>query len=617
MIPKSLLFCLLFLCVTGKVLFSQTYDAEVLNYSTLYELDKGKLVKTDSVIIQINNREGDQYTEITIPYSKSERVSNIEAWIENKQGTKVRELKKSEIKDRSAISDISLYEDNFNKYFELKHHVYPYKVFYTYKTTYRNFITIAYWTPVIYNLIPTKTAKLKTILPKGFLYNTFISDSSDFKTDSTETNITTEWETSFLKPIKPEIFSQPENLIPYVIVAPVNFNYGVEGSTQSWESYGNWQYRLMQGLDILPEDEKNKVSTLIHGVTDKREIIKILYHYLQDYTRYINVSIGIGGLKPYPASYVSQNKYGDCKALTNYMKALLSYVGIESFYCKIYAGDQPHILRKDFAGPQFNHIILAVPLNNDTIWLENTNNTNPFGYLGTFTQNRDALLVSEDHSHLVRTPALKPEDNQASYKLEFDLSISGNTELKLNVSFKGENFELFNQLHTGYNDTEKDRIIRRYMPFENYEVLNWDLKKLNRDTARIELHATLNLNKFLKPLGKEYYFSLFSSKIPPFTIPSNRNFPVELPYPICNSDTLIYNIPTGYQIKNQPDSISIKTRFGNYNLRIKVLDGKIQEIQRFDLFSASYSLEQYPEFYAFIKSVEDIDRMKIILRPCD
>ncbi len=617
MISKSLFFYLFLQIIFHQSLFSQSFDAEVVRYTSLYEIDKDKLIATDSVTIQVNNRSGDKYTEVSIPYSKSEKISDIEAWIEDMNGKKVRELKNSEIKEKSAISDISLYEDNFTKYFELKHHVYPYKVFYTYTTTYRNFITIAYWSPVIYNSIPTKTAKLKTILPKGFQYNTFKSNISDFKTDSTETNVATEWEASYLNPIKPEIFSNPEYLIPYVIVAPLNFNYGVEGSTQNWESYGNWQYRLMQGLDILPDDEKNTVLALIKGVTDKKEIVKILYHYLQDHTRYINVSIGIGGLKPYPASYVSQNKYGDCKALTNYMKALLSYVGIESFYTKIYAGDQPHILIKDFAGPQFNHIVLAVPLNSDTIWLENTNNTNPFGYLGTFTQNRDALLVSQDHSHLVRTPALRPEENQASYKLEFDLNASGNTELKLNMSFKGDDFEKFNQLHTEFTDSEKDRIIRSYMPFDNYEVLNWDLKKLNRDTAHIELNATLNLNKFLKPLGNEYYFSLFPCRIPPFTIPSNRNLPVELPYPICNSDTLIYNLPTGYKVKNHPDSISITTIFGSYTMKFNVSEGKIQEIKRFNLFSASYSLEQYPEFYAFIKSVKDIDRMKIILKPCD
>jgi hypothetical protein len=340
-----------------------------------------------------------------------------------------------------------------------------------------------------------------------------------------------------------------------------------------------------------------------------------LYHYLQDHTRYINVSIGIGGLKPYPASYVAQNKYGDCKALTNYMKALLSYAGIESFYTTVYASEQPHPIIKNLAGPQFNHVVLAVPLKNDTIWLENTNNTNPFGYMGTFTPDHDALLNCNDHSRLIRIPALKTEDILVSYKLEFDLNKSENAQVKLNMSFKGRDFEAFNQLHSVFNDSEKDRIIRDYMPFDNYEVVDWNLVKLHRDTARIELKATLNLNKLLKPLGNEYYLSIYPCRIPTFGPPANRTLPVVLPYPICNSDTLVYNLPLGYELKSKFEPISIKTKFGTYELALIVGNGKILVTKRFELFPGSYSIEQYLDLYSFIQSVKDVDRRKIIIKP--
>ena len=616
MITKLLLLCLISLFILTKQVFSQKVDAEVINYTTLCEVGTGKLTQTDSITIQINNRVGDKYTEISLPYSKTEKISDLDAWIENMDGTKVRDLKKSEITDKSAISDMSLYEDDFIKLFQLKHNVYPYKVIYTYKTTYKNFLTIAAWSPIIDVAIPTRSAKLTIKLLKNFKFNSYVNNIPEgCQIDSTENDLFLQWKASYNKPIKSEIYSQPDCLEPFVIVAPLHFQYGVEGSSKDWDSFGNWQYRLIQDLDILPEAEKNTISALINGITDKKEIIRTLYHYLQDHTRYINVSIGIGGLKPYPASYVAQNKYGDCKALTNYMKAMLSFAGIESFYTTVYASNQPRTFIKSFAGQQFNHVVLTVPLKNDTIWLENTNNTNPFGYMGTFTQNRDALVVSKDRSRLVRIPALKTEDNHVSYKLAFDLNVKGNTKVTLNISFKGEDFETFNNLHSEFNAEEKDRIIRDYMPFDNYEVINWDLKKLHRDTARIELNATLDLNKFLKPLGNEYYLSLFPSRIPPFTLPANRTLPVDLPYPICNSDTLIYNLPTGYALKTLPDTISTKTQFGNYEMTLRVLDRKVMVTKRFELFPGSYSIEQYPDFYAFIQSVKVSEGKKIIIKP--
>lgn len=616
MLSKLMCFCSTIILVLIQEVSAQNFDAEVVKYSTLCVVEKDKLTQTDSITIQINNRVGDGYTEISIPYSKTEKVSDIDAWIENMEGTKVRVLKKGDIIDKSAISDISLYEDNYNKCFQLKHNLYPYKVNYTYKTTYRSFISIACWTPMLHRDIPTRNARLSIVFPNSFPFNKFVNNISEgYRIDSTATNLFLQWTASYNKPIKTEIFSQPEEFKPYVIVAPLHFQYGVEGSTKDWESFGNWQYRLIQDLDILPDNEKNTVSTLIKGITDKKEIVKILYHYMQDHTRYINVSIGIGGLKPYPASYVAQNKYGDCKALTNYMKAMLSFAEIESFYTTVYASEQPHSLIKTFVGHQSNHVVLAVPLINDTIWLENTVNTNPFGYMGTFTQNRDALLNCNDHSRLIRIPALKMKDDLVSYKMEFDLNINENAKVKLNMSFKGRDFEAFNQLHSEFNDSEKDRIIRDYMPFDNYEVVNWDLKKLHRDTARIELDATLNLNKFLKPLGNEYYLSIYPIRIPAFSLPANRTLPVVLPYPICNSDTLIYNLPTGYELKSRPEPISVKTQFGNYEFALNVAKGKILVTKKFELFPKSYSIEQYSDFYSFIKSVKEFEGRKIIIKP--
>jgi hypothetical protein len=93
--------------------------------------------------------------------------------------------------------------------------------------------------------------------------------------------------------------------LPYVKIVPLNFHYGIGGSTADWRSFGEWQADLIQGLGALPESEKQKITALVGDRKDKREIVKILYHYLQDNTHYINVTIDIGGFIPYPAEYVA------------------------------------------------------------------------------------------------------------------------------------------------------------------------------------------------------------------------------------------------------------------------------------------------------------------------
>ncbi len=107
------------------------------------------------------------------------------------------------------------------------------------------------------------------------------------------------------------------------IEAPLNFKYGQSSSWESWISFGNWIYALNKGRDILPDSEKEKIDNLTNGINDNETKAKILYYHMEDYTRYINVAVKIGGLQTYPAEDVCVNRYGDCKALTNYIISLI------------------------------------------------------------------------------------------------------------------------------------------------------------------------------------------------------------------------------------------------------------------------------------------------------
>ena len=614
MFSKYIFLSLFLLFFIQSELSSQQFDAEVLKYRSIREVLKDKLIETDSITIQINNRNGDKYSKIEIEYSENEKLLNLDAWIEDLNAKKIRRLNKGDIVVKSSISNSSMYEDHYIKCFELRNNEYPYKVIYTFKRLHSNFLFLAYWIPVIYTCVPTRNAILDVLIPSNLQFKKYENNIFSVHLDSTKKNTILQFKASYNKPIKEEIFSQSDSLLPKVMIAPLYFDYGVKGCTKDWESFGKWQYQLIEGLDQLPEKEKNVISRLIKGVTDKKEIVKILYHYLQDNTRYINVTLGIGGLKPYPASYVAENKYGDCKALTNYMKAILAFAGVESFYTIVYAGEETHSLIKDFAALQFNHVILAVPIGSDTIWLENTSNISPFGYLGSFTQNREALLISKNNSKLVRIPALKREECLILRKCYFDLNINGNTQAVLNFSLKGESFDKFNDLNSNCAAQFKERFIREYI-FDDLEIDHWNLKKQNRDSSQIDLvFNNLNL-KILNQLEGDYYFNLPQIGVPPFTTPAKRTLPVQLPYPIYKIDSLIYKLPVGYELKTQLDPIQLKSEFGNFKMNLDTIGGKLIIFRKLELYRGYYMISKYHDFFNFIKAIKDYDSNSIIIKP--
>ena len=99
--------------------------------------------------------------------------------------------------------------------------------------------------------------------------------------------------------------------------------------------------------------------------------------------------MGIGGWKPMPASEVSKKGYGDCKALTNYMRTLLTAAGIPSYYAIIYNDDSVINFDKDFPKLDGNHVILMVPTEKNDIWLENTSQRVAFNHLSYSSHNRN------------------------------------------------------------------------------------------------------------------------------------------------------------------------------------------------------------------------------------
>lgn len=155
--------CLIVLIVLNISAFSQINDAELTYQETNIVLLNGKLYKSITNEIKIFNRAGEEFTKVSIPYSKLIKISKLEACIKDMNGIIIKRLGKGEISDRNAISDMAFYEDNFVKEFTLKHNVYPYSIFYSYQLQQDEFLQIEEWLPVIGRKVPTIKAVLEDL----------------------------------------------------------------------------------------------------------------------------------------------------------------------------------------------------------------------------------------------------------------------------------------------------------------------------------------------------------------------------------------------------------------------------------------------------------------------
>lgn len=604
---------LFFLVINNLSAKAQNYDAEVINSEIVISINNGKLNKIVNYQIKIYNRAGEKYTKVRIPHSPISKASKIKAFITNVNGSVIKKISKRDIITKSAISSFSFYEDDLVKEFTLKHNRYPYILNYSYQINESDFVAIDYWTPMFSADIPTLKASFKVYVPSNYDINIHESNIEKGKISTFETTTKYKWEGSYNCTFKDEVYA-PDfwEEIPMVRVVPINFNFDKSGNLSTWVSYGNWQYELNKGLSELPEKEKLIIDKLVAGVDNDMEKIKKLYHYLQDETRYVNISIETGGLKPYPASYVAQNKYGDCKALSNYFKSVLSYAGIKSFYTKIYADDMVNQFLNNFPSPQFNHIILCVPTLSDTLWLDCTSDA-AFSYVGTSIQNREVFVIDKDKSFITRTPKLEIKDvvRERKIKLKYNSDLSANISFTNN--YKGDGYESLLSLNCDYSENRKKQIVRNYIVEDNFELQDFSFDLQDRDSTNIKLEYSAFSRNYFQAYGKELFVKTIPFYIPNFEKVKDRTLPVQIDYPIYYIDTLDFEIPEGYVLNNLPKEINESNDYGKYSLAYIKNDKTIRVCKKFILNEGKYSIEQYSEFFRFIDLARSSEKKSILI----
>ncbi|MEQ8472719.1 MAG: DUF3857 domain-containing protein [Marinoscillum sp.] len=500
----SLIF--IYSCLSYGV-YAQSTGSRIAQYSEHITVENGSHKREVSYLIEINDQESNWLGDIEIYHDEGDKYKLLEAeLLDYTQVNTIRKIKKKDIETISANSRGTFFDDRLVDKFSLKHNEYPYYIKYSYSIESQNFLYVSYWVPRKYNAVPVTKSRLTVTRPANFeIAIDSIGRFEYTKTQDPEKSdwLSETWSIENPKKVEQAPFSSPNiEELDQIQIVPLQFTYGVSGRQDSWEQFGDWISRLNDGLDDLPPMETSRLKTKFGHLKDTVTLIKSLYNYLQDNTRYINVSLDIGGLKSYPASYVLNNQYGDCKALTMYMKALLKVFNIPSYYTIIEAGDNAQRIDINFPSQQFNHVILCVPTRTDTLWLENTSSSSPFNYLGTFTQNRTALLANGLQSKLVRTPPLTPEDVRVVN--HFNLGVSGtNLTGTLRILSKGEDFESFAYVSRFYNSKDQLNYAKSYLGKWNTYFINPEISIPNRNVNSGKLTADVNFQQAVKTVANK------------------------------------------------------------------------------------------------------------------
>jgi len=590
------------------------FDKLNINYENY-----NKVTVTNEFAVTVLKEAGLKYAYHFESYDKKSKIDKFEATLYDASGKKIRELKSKDLKDVSAADGFSMYLDDRVKYYEFTPASYPFTIHYYIKTISSNTLFLPKWIPVGDYDVGVESSSFAFTNSSSYQIRKKEKNFDHWNVERSEISNSWNYSLKNIPPVKDEILSPYLNeIMPVVIFAPTEFELeGRKGRFENWKDFGKWYYdNLLQDKQDLSEQEKQTIRQLVEDVSDPVEKVRILYQYMQNKTRYINISIGIGGWEPYPASYVSNKSYGDCKALSNYMMSILQAVGIDAFHTIISGNPYKKVdIDKDFAYMQGNHMIINVPTETDTIWLECTNQQTAFNYLGKFTDDRFALSVTPEGGKIVRTQNYPPDVNKELILGKGEILPNGNLKTNLIIKDSGLQYDL--TYRTGFESSqEQKRTLNDWFSvLPNLSIKNYEFEN-DRKNAVFITKAELESGQFAKIFGNNMTLNLipFSRSESGLKKDNSRKYPFEIRFGYTDEVEYELKIPKGYVMNQAFEPLIYVSEFGNYLLTLEVLNPETLKINRKLLVKDGvYPKEKFNDYVEFRRKISSLDNSKILL----
>jgi hypothetical protein len=268
---------------------------------------------------------------------------------------------------------------------------------------------------------------------------------------------------------------------------------------------------------------------------------------------------------------------------------------------------------KDFASVgQMNHVILEVPLQDDTLWLECTNPQLPMGYVHEDIAGHDAIEVSESGGRLVRLPAYADSLNRMYSQVRIGLEGDGSAKVTLTQKSSHWQYEQVKPLLT-MDQKDRQRVLLRMMRVPQAEISQMDISE---QQAEMTLQAEVQSQKYANATGQRLFVPVcplhqgYSAPV----ANSDRQEDIFMEMGYLDEDDIILTIPDGYEIEAMPKNLVIDKPFGSFAFMVVPNGKEIRIMNRLLMKSGTFDKSQYPELTTFIKTIAGAYGQKIVLK---
>ncbi|MFH1202380.1 MAG: DUF3857 domain-containing protein, partial [Candidatus Omnitrophota bacterium] len=417
------------------------------------------------------------------------------------------------------------------------------------------------------------------------------------------------WQFKDLPQIMPEPSMPPESQInPAIILS----------TFKSWQEIYNWWWKLAQGKIKADSAIKDKVRELTGNKDSQEEKARAIYNFCAQKIRYVAVEYGQAGYEPHQAEDIFRNKYGDCKDQAILLVTMLKEAGF--WACPVLIATKEYYnLTEDFPAVLFNHCIAALSFKGQTIFLDPTAQTCPFGDLPVDDQGRKVLLFQESGYKIQDTPNYPARHNLISQRLRIIVSPEESVSGEKTTSTYGM----------------YDQAQRFWLLYTPPQLIEETLKEKIQEFsigARLGSYEIKNMDTLGEPITLKYNFSgpeYFTAAGPLRIMPQlvsldtglvakeERRYPIDLALLDIKETIFEIEIPANFAIKYIPESLNADSQWVNFKVEYSRDANKIISRQKTELKKSLIPREDYAAFKSFSEGLAKKIKQRIILERID
>lgn len=397
------------------------------------------------------------------------------------------------------------------------------------------------------------------------------------------------------------------------------------GNAPDWSHVVRWYERTTYCRTEPNYEVLEKVRELIRPDMSETAIVQTLHHFITSEINYSYVPFLNSNYVPKKPGATLSAKIGDCKDVATLMISLLREHGIPAWYTLVSTNNfSNRELRPTIY--VFNHAIVAYQLSDGKLrFADLTTDYFPTGVLPNNDCNAWALVIRPGETQLRRLPnhALDPEVSSFNIQATARLDEDHNVLINSNISCKGTLAGNWREELLRCTEDEKQKLLSEYFGggvLNHLDVHSFQFGGLDSFDAPLTLQIEARAYHQLDRVSNLWIMPLplpMSLPVQKALFASQRHNDIDLDVffelsPI--SETVDFEVPSGFELVETPQNQILHTRFGDYELTFETTATGLR-IKRSLIFKQRFLLNHdFPEFKKFYLFVLDGDDVRLAMK---